>query len=97
MPSHQERRDPLPKDYQHPTHGVDCDCVTCRNRWVMPEPMRPLTPSETEWMWKQARQIVAATKLLAIVNRPYDSAGGAEKAVTLRIPLEPTADTPWAV
>lgn len=29
--SHQDRRDPLPEDYQYPTHGVDCDCVTCRN------------------------------------------------------------------
>ena len=30
--SHQDRRLPLPADYQFPTHGVDCDCPTCRNR-----------------------------------------------------------------
>ena len=30
--SHQDRRLPLPPDYQFPTHGVDCDCPTCRNR-----------------------------------------------------------------
>lgn len=34
--SHQDRRDPLPADYQYPTHGVDCDCPPCRGRWVMP-------------------------------------------------------------
>ena len=27
--SHQDRRDPLPKGYQYPTHGVDCDCPPC--------------------------------------------------------------------
>ena len=37
MPSHQERRDPLPKDYQYPTHGVDCDCVTCRYKQIKQE------------------------------------------------------------
>lgn len=30
--NHQDRRDPLPVDYQYPTHGVDCDCPPCRNR-----------------------------------------------------------------
>ncbi len=30
--SHQDRRAPLPGDYQFPTHGVDCDCPPCRNR-----------------------------------------------------------------
>ncbi len=30
--SHQDRRDPLPVDYQYPTHGVDCDCPPCRER-----------------------------------------------------------------
>ncbi len=30
--SHQDRRDPLPKGYQYPTHGVDCDCPPCRDR-----------------------------------------------------------------
>ncbi len=30
--SHQDRRDPLPVDYQYPTHGVDCDCPPCRNK-----------------------------------------------------------------
>ncbi len=30
--SHQTRRDPLPVDYQYPTHGVDCDCPPCRMR-----------------------------------------------------------------
>ena len=34
MPNHQARRTPLPADYQHPTHGVDCDCVTCWLRIV---------------------------------------------------------------
>lgn len=34
MASHQQRRDPLPADYQYPTHGVDCDCPPCRNRVV---------------------------------------------------------------
>lgn len=34
MPNHQARRSPLPADYQYPTHGVDCDCPTCRNRVV---------------------------------------------------------------
>ncbi len=29
--SHQDRRAPLPADYQYPTHGVDCDCPPCRN------------------------------------------------------------------
>ncbi len=29
MSSHQSRRDPLPADYQFPTHGVDCDCQFC--------------------------------------------------------------------
>ena len=32
--SHQDRRAPLPAEYQYPTHGVDCDCPTCRNKWV---------------------------------------------------------------
>lgn len=32
--SHQNRRDPLPSDYQFPTHGVDCDCPPCRNRVI---------------------------------------------------------------
>jgi len=36
MPSHQERREPLPADYQYPTHGVDCDCVTCRHQGWTP-------------------------------------------------------------
>ena len=30
--NHQQRREPLPADYQYPTHGVDCDCPPCRNR-----------------------------------------------------------------
>ncbi len=30
--SHQDRRAPLPAEYQYPTHGVDCDCPPCRNR-----------------------------------------------------------------
>ncbi len=34
--SHQNRRDPLPSDYQFPTHGVDCDCPPCRNDVAMP-------------------------------------------------------------
>ncbi len=32
--SHQDRREPLPADYQFPTHGVDCDCPPCRNRFI---------------------------------------------------------------
>jgi hypothetical protein len=28
--SHQDRREPLPAEYQYPTHGVDCDCPPCR-------------------------------------------------------------------
>ena len=36
--SHQDRREPLPEDYQFPTHGVDCDCVTCRNKHI-PDPL----------------------------------------------------------
>ncbi len=36
--SHQNRRDPLPADYQFPTHGVDCDCPPCRNRVTSPDP-----------------------------------------------------------
>ena len=32
--SHQDRRAPLPAEYQYPTHGVDCDCPTCRNRVI---------------------------------------------------------------
>jgi len=31
--SHQDRREPLPKGYQYPTHGVDCDCPPCRNKY----------------------------------------------------------------
>ncbi len=31
--SHQDRRDPLPVDYQYPTHGMDCDCPPCRMRY----------------------------------------------------------------
>jgi hypothetical protein len=31
--SHQDRRLPLPADYQFPTHGVDCDCPPCRNKY----------------------------------------------------------------
>jgi hypothetical protein len=30
--SHQDRREPLQKGYQYPTHGVDCDCPPCRER-----------------------------------------------------------------
>ncbi len=30
--SHQDRRAPLPAEYQYPTHGVDCDCPPCRDR-----------------------------------------------------------------
>lgn len=37
MPSHQERRAPLPADYQYPTHGVDCDCPPCRNKLTQPD------------------------------------------------------------
>ena len=32
MASHQQRREPLPADYQFPTHGVDCDCPPCRDK-----------------------------------------------------------------
>ncbi len=32
--SHQDRREPLPAEYQYPTHGVDCDCPPCRDRAV---------------------------------------------------------------
>ncbi len=53
MPSHQDRRDPLPADYQFPTHGVDCDCPPCRDRVAKvgePEIVWPLEPTaETPW------------------------------------------------
>jgi len=32
--SHQDRREPLPVEYQYPTHGVDCDCQPCRERVI---------------------------------------------------------------
>ncbi len=66
MPNHQDRRDPLPADYQYPTHGVDCDCPPCR--------MRVHTlPNGDKWqVWRPDFEV--------------------------RIqPLEPTAETPWAV
>ena len=34
--SHQDRREPLPDDYQFPTHSVECDCPSCRSR-IAPE------------------------------------------------------------
>lgn len=34
MASHQQRREPLPADYQFPTHGVECDCPPCRSKTV---------------------------------------------------------------
>ena len=46
--SHQDRREPLDRAYQFPTHGVDCDCPPCRERitadpfyqrWITPEPL----------------------------------------------------------
>jgi hypothetical protein len=33
--SHQDRRLPLPADYQFPTHGVDCDCPPCREKVIV--------------------------------------------------------------
>ena len=67
MPNHQERRRPLPADYQHPTHGVDCDCPTCRNRWADV----PVIEGAT----------FEADGVMYVVGPP----------------LEPTAETPWAV
>ncbi len=73
MPNHQERRRPLPADYQHPTHGVDCDCVTCRENARI------------------AQMIFEASKLPRL-----DDSVVARVMRDLR-PLEPTAETPWAV
>ncbi len=43
--SHQNRRAPLPAEYQYPTHGVDCDCPPCRDRVVA----AVLTGQQEEW------------------------------------------------
>jgi hypothetical protein len=53
--SHQDRRDPLPVDYQYPTHGVDCDCPPCRDiiARVMPSRNQILTD---DWFALEIRE-----------------------------------------
>ena len=85
MPSHQQRRAALPADYPFPSHGVDCDCVTCR---------RPL-PSG--WSDNQANITGATFELHGVtyvVGAPFVVSPGFCDNGTV---LEPTADTPWAV
>jgi hypothetical protein len=57
--SHQDRRLPLPADYQFPTHGVDCDCPPCRNRFF------DVHMAIAEQM---TRGVVAR-----VINRPYST------------------------
>jgi hypothetical protein len=48
--SHQDRRLPLPADYQYPTHGVDCDCPPCRNKHLVWDPiLAELRPALDKW------------------------------------------------
>lgn len=86
MPNHQTRRAPLPADYQYPTHGVDCDCPSCRNKVVADPPM---------WTFER----LSGGVLVRVPTRQMLVAGMAYDPNTERLvrPLEPTADTPWAI
>lgn len=98
--SHQDRREPLPPDYQFPTHGVDCDCPTCRNRHVLP----PLDDHAVQDV-KDVVRSTFASKFQRAYDEYVSEAPRIGDVIRVKLPStihpaaveEPTAETPWAI